>query len=515
MRSSETPPTGNRGRNKAIRGRLPLPVSSSFDRSAPSAPRKDSPAHLLPPRPDRTRLSPPPGRGTLRRGAGSATGPAVTGRQAPDAVRPPGGRGVSRARACAVAAAAPRRSRSTATRAGGRGRPGGAAGATAPAPPAGRPGGYGYVGRPRGCPAHACRAAAWPAGGRGRPGGAAGATAPAPPAGRPDGYGYASAALAGARLMPAVPPLGCPGGYGCLPTVPLPGRPGGYGYAPAAPRLPRPCLPCRRVAAPALRLPADRAAARPSRRYGYPQADPVVPGPCPLRRHRPVPAATAARRPRHPARCRTYPPGRARCGRQAWLLACVGHGCGRPRPGRPGLSQAGVLPCAGPRCGHPRARPCPASSLCGCASEARSGGGRARRHPCWRRAADTPGPHRHRCPEDRYQRNVRIRIACRSRAAFAFRGCTRSRNARASASSLRNRARRRRRSASQSTSPPPASAPSPTLEAPAVPESRSARDPRPARADGFPRFCCSGIASSPQSVPPTFPRPDDLTPAKG
>ncbi len=366
MRSSETPPTGNRGRNKAIRGRLPLPVSSSFDRSAPSAPRKDSPAHLLPPRPDRTRLSPPPGRGTLRRGAGSATGPAVTGRQAPDAVRPPGGRGVSRARACAVAAAAPRRSRSTATRTEG----------------------------------------------RGRPGGAAGATAPAPPAGRLDGYGYAPTALAGARLMPAAPPPGRPGGYGCLPTVPLPGRPGGYGYAPAAPRVPRPCLPCRRlavptstaacrprrrVAAPALRLPADRAAGRPPRRYGYPPTAPPAGRPGVTATRRPTPwcpaharcAATGpSRRLRlpvgrgtRPGAARTYPAGRARCGPQAWLLACVGHGHGRPRPGRPGLSQAGVLPCAGPRCGHPRARPCPASSLRGCASEARSRGGWTRRHP--------------------------------------------------------------------------------------------------------------------------------------
>ncbi len=111
--------------------------------------------------------------------------------------------------------------------------------------------------------------------------------------------------------------------------------------------------------------------------------------------------------------------------------------------------------------------------------------------------ADAPAPHRRLT--NRYQRNVRIRIACRNRAAFARRGCTRSRNARASASSLRNRARRRRRSASQSTSPPAPSA---------------SRDARDAPADGS-RSSCSGIASSPQSVPPTFPRPGGLTPAKG
>ncbi len=90
MRSSVTPPTGNRGRNKAIRGRLPLPVSGSFDRSAPSGPRKDSPAHLLPPRPDRTRLFSPPGRGTLRRCAGPGTGPAITGPGALNSVPSPG-----------------------------------------------------------------------------------------------------------------------------------------------------------------------------------------------------------------------------------------------------------------------------------------------------------------------------------------------------------------------------------------------------------------------------------------
>ncbi len=306
MRSSETPPTGNRGRNKAIRGRLQLPVSSSFDRSAPSAPRKDSPAHLLPPRPDRTRLSPPPGRGTLRRGAGSATGPAVTGRQAPDAVRPPGGRGVSRARACAAAAAAPRRtrSRSTGTRAGGRGRPGGR-----------------------------CRRVC---------------STPRLPA--------APAATAARR-----PPSRVPGS--CLRCRLL-----------AVPAGTAACRPRRRLAVPALRLPADRAADRPSQRYGYPQADPVVPGPCPLRRHRPVPAATAARRPRHPARRRADVPRGPGPPRSTGVASGM-CGRGRPRPGRPGLSQAGVLPCTGPRCGHPRARPCPASSLRGCPSEARSGEG--------------------------------------------------------------------------------------------------------------------------------------------
>ncbi|MEV7016487.1 DUF3662 and FHA domain-containing protein [Streptomyces sp. NPDC093991] len=46
-----------------------------------------------------------------------------------------------------------------------------------------------------------------------------GAVAPAPPAGRPGGYGYPPAAPAGAPPMPAAPP---------------PGRPGGYGYPPAA-----------------------------------------------------------------------------------------------------------------------------------------------------------------------------------------------------------------------------------------------------------------------------------------
>ncbi len=124
--------------------------------------------------------------------------------------------------------------------------------------------------------------------------------------------------------------------------------------------------------------------------------------------------------------------------------------------------------------------------------------------PLRRWGTPTPAaPHRHRRLTNRYQRNVRIRIACRNRAAFARRGCTRSRNARASASSLRNRARRRRRSASQSTSlPAPPPAPSASRDAPAAP------------ADGSRPFC-SGIASSPQSVPPTFPRPGGLTPAKG
>ncbi|GAB2327980.1 hypothetical protein STREPTOSP366_31620 [Streptomyces variabilis] len=124
--------------------------------------------------------------------------------------------------------------------------------------------------------------------------------------------------------------------------------------------------------------------------------------------------------------------------------------------------------------------------------------------PLRRWGTPTPAaPHRHRRLTNRYQRNVRIRMACRNRAAFARRGCTRSRNARASASSLRNRARRRRRSASQSTSlPAPPPAPSASRAAPAAP------------ADGS-RSSCSGIASSPQSVPPTFPRPGGLTPAKG
>ncbi|MEY9813026.1 hypothetical protein RKD21_003283 [Streptomyces albogriseolus] len=306
------------------------------------------------------------------------------------------------------------------------------------------------------------------------------------------------------------------------------------------------CRPCRRLAAPAgtaacrpCRCPAVpagtatrgpprgcpvhacRAAAWPSRRvrlpagaplpgrpggYGYPQAGPVVPGPCPLRRHRPVPAATAPGPvPRGPGPLRSTGVASGVCGPRPRSTAAGSAGAvagGGASMRRPALrSSAGT---ALPRLIPPRLR-----------ERSQERGRVDAAAPCRRRAADTPGPHRHRCPEDRYQRNVRIRIACRSRAAFAFRGCTRSRNARASASSLRNRARRRRRSASQSTSPPPASAPSPTLEAPAVPESRSARDPRPARADGFPRFCCSGIASSPQSVPPTFPRPDDLTPAKG
>ncbi|MDT6987952.1 MULTISPECIES: FhaA domain-containing protein [Streptomyces] len=48
---------------------------------------------------------------------------------------------------------------------------------------------------------------------------APGAAAPAPPAGRPGGYGYPPAAPAGVPPMPAAPP---------------PGRPGGYGYPPAA-----------------------------------------------------------------------------------------------------------------------------------------------------------------------------------------------------------------------------------------------------------------------------------------
>ncbi|CAL9299477.1 FhaA domain-containing protein [Streptomyces sp. R02] len=48
---------------------------------------------------------------------------------------------------------------------------------------------------------------------------ASGAAAPAPPAGRPGGYGYPPAAPAGVPPMPAAPP---------------PGRPGGYGYPPAA-----------------------------------------------------------------------------------------------------------------------------------------------------------------------------------------------------------------------------------------------------------------------------------------
>ncbi|MGX1302092.1 hypothetical protein RKD35_003580 [Streptomyces albogriseolus] len=48
---------------------------------------------------------------------------------------------------------------------------------------------------------------------------APGAAAPAPPVGRPGGYGYPPAAPAGAPPMPAAPP---------------PGRPGGYGYPPAA-----------------------------------------------------------------------------------------------------------------------------------------------------------------------------------------------------------------------------------------------------------------------------------------
>ncbi|MFI0503431.1 FhaA domain-containing protein [Streptomyces albogriseolus] len=54
---------------------------------------------------------------------------------------------------------------------------------------------------------------------------APGAAAPAPPAGRPGGYGYPPAAPAGAPPMPAAPP---------------PGRPGGYGYPPAAAPGPMP-----------------------------------------------------------------------------------------------------------------------------------------------------------------------------------------------------------------------------------------------------------------------------------
>ncbi|MFH9177711.1 FhaA domain-containing protein [Streptomyces albogriseolus] len=54
---------------------------------------------------------------------------------------------------------------------------------------------------------------------------APGAAAPAPPAGRPGGYGYPPAAPAGVPPMPAAPP---------------PGRPGGYGYPPAAAPGPMP-----------------------------------------------------------------------------------------------------------------------------------------------------------------------------------------------------------------------------------------------------------------------------------
>ncbi len=175
--------------------------------------------------------------------------------------------------------------------------------------------------------------------------------------------------------MPAAPPAGRPGGYGYLPTAPA-------GTPVAACRAA--CRPSRR-----LRLPADRGT-RPGAR-------------------------------------RTQPAGRARCGRQAWLLACVGHGCGRLRPGRPWLSQAGVAAVrghglrrpqvtavavvgpgplrstgvasgvcgsrlwstaagsagavAGRRGGHPWARLYPASALCRCPGEARSGGGGTRRHP--------------------------------------------------------------------------------------------------------------------------------------
>ncbi|MFJ7102580.1 FhaA domain-containing protein [Streptomyces albogriseolus] len=55
---------------------------------------------------------------------------------------------------------------------------------------------------------------------------APGATAPAPPAGRPGGYGYPPAAPAGVPPMPAAPPPGRPGGYGYPPTAapgPVPG----------------------------------------------------------------------------------------------------------------------------------------------------------------------------------------------------------------------------------------------------------------------------------------------------
>ncbi len=140
--------------------------------------------------------------------------------------------------------------------------------------------------------------------------------------------------------------------------APLPGRPGGYGYPPTAPPAGRPGVTATRRPAPWCPAHARCAATGPSRRLRLPVGRGTRPG---------AP--------------RAYPPGRARCGPQAWLLACVGRGRGRPRPGRPGLSQAGGLACAGPRCGHPRARPCPASSLRGCASEARSGGGWTRRHP--------------------------------------------------------------------------------------------------------------------------------------
>lgn len=47
------PPTRNRGRNRALRGRLRLPVSGCFDRRWV----RRSPAHLLPPPADRTRSS--------------------------------------------------------------------------------------------------------------------------------------------------------------------------------------------------------------------------------------------------------------------------------------------------------------------------------------------------------------------------------------------------------------------------------------------------------------------------
>ncbi len=56
---------------------------------------------------------------------------------------------------------------------------------------------------------------------------APGAAAPAPPAGRPGGYGYPPAAPAGVPPMPAAPPPGRPGGYGYPPAAapgPVPGR---------------------------------------------------------------------------------------------------------------------------------------------------------------------------------------------------------------------------------------------------------------------------------------------------
>ncbi|CAM5736220.1 hypothetical protein SHIRM173S_10499 [Streptomyces hirsutus] len=119
------------------------------------------------------------------------------------------------------------------------------------------------------------------------------------------------------------------------------------------------------------------------------------------------------------------------------------------------------------------------------------------------------------------------RSACASRAAAGppWRGAaTRSRSSRASASSRRNRARRRRRSASVSSAPgglvmpgtpdtPETSDARAVRATPAAPDAPR-RPPGVSRTGDLSREFRSGIASSPQSVPPTFPRTGGLTPAK-